>query len=352
MRILQRPPEEFQASKPLEGVPDEVRLQARRDREEKPLPSSCSSKSTPPTQLMKVELHKKTKPVPVQQIQNDVVQHSSISLQEVRNSAKAVPVQQVQNAVPQNSSICLLPNRMTLDKETLKLEKEVRDIEKLKQKKSAGSPLDADEADKIERAVEISEKLRELYSAKFDAEQPLMTGNYNEMPAAEAFDSWSQSHEQVQRQPKKRAGRGGRKGSSTGEHIPVVIPPRTYSHDSTLRQIWQSEPLQCKAGEDSKEVTYEDFELAPLNGSNSWGSSHLQFQQRRAVPWSHTQSTEEQKDDCWEWVTTGACPRGTYCRWKHRPLGNEAAYASEIPVLALNSELPLLNLGSDSDEDE
>lgn len=255
------------------------------------------------------------------------------------------------------------PKQLTpLEKEILNLEKKVREIEKLKEMKASGVTLEKKQEEKIERAGEIASKLAQLSSEKFIEEQKNKPVDDVKTPQKEAMDIPTA---ELQAPQKKRANKKKAKSS----HIPVVVPPRVQTQSATQSQMdqmvppgtWEPVvelPMEFAVQQEDFDIEVEeceDFEMTPLGVPESWGCqfpAHLEPfnlapQFDAALDDSVCKATTNQperkvlKDDCWEWVTKGMCPRGEYCRWNHRPLGNGAGESS---VFALN-------LGDESDSD-
>jgi hypothetical protein len=260
-----------------------------------------------------------------------------------------------------------------IDKEILNLEKKVREIEKLKETKNAGGTLEKKQEEKIERAGEIGLKLSQLYAAKFMEEQKNMVVVAEEEPEQEPGDQLPTP----QAPKKKRTSKKVAKNS----HIPVVVPPRVPMQVPTQPQMWATEDLiqaqleiQAQLGmripaqangwapeEEVEEGEDEDFEMTPLDVPAGWGCYEPRdlTPQFDAAPWCPSEvepaaesedficevagghSKKPKENECWDWVTKGMCPRGEFCRWNHRPLGNGAP---ETSVFALK-------FGSDSDSD-
>jgi len=229
-----------------------------------------------------------------------------------------------------------------IDKEILNLEKKVREIEKLKEIKATGAKLEKKQEEKIERAGEIGLKLSQLYSEKFIEEQKNKMVGDIEKSQPEVMDI--QTPQQLPQAPKKKR---ANKKSEKNSHVPVVVPPRVQAQatDCTTQLQMAAPGMWAPVMEvPVQQEESEDFEMTPLDVPENW-RCHLsaQFKPRNlALQFDlmvedpiceATQGQPQHKNDCWEWVTKGVCPRAEFCRWNHRPLGNGAA---ETSMFALN----------------
>lgn len=314
------------------------------------------------------------------------------------------PVVEVQKTSPQPLPVPSQNQMSPLDKEILNLEKKFREIEKLQAMKAEGGVLEKMQEKKIERAGEIGLKLSQLYAAKMAEAQireglglpvgqmNMTVGNFG-ASQEQVFDARPMTREPpglgqevTEVQKKKRV----RKTKSASEslpksHTPVVVPPRVQTAQletqmATELLIAHTQMTQAEMwGLPEVEEDCEDFEMTPLDSHpphldapDFWGSNtptHFQPQNLaeqfdhwspetvpgdNQVPNEWPSESENlvcepivgksmHKDDCWEWIHTGECPRGSHCRWNHRPLGNGLG-AAETSVFALN-----LQCDSDSD---
>jgi hypothetical protein len=277
------------------------------------------------------------------------------------------PVVEESGASSQTAPVQSQSQLLPLDKEILNLEKKVREIEKLQEMKAMGRVLDKKQQEKIERAGDIGLKLSQLYSAKFVTEQK--NAAVAVTATTESFDTSSPQQEPTVLQKKRARNTKGASARRPKSHTPVVVPPppRVQAATEETQSAIQSQMNQMLVNQVLNQVAEEseDFEMLPLDVPDHWGNaSQFDFAAQWSAPVSEQVDSSvaenwpvefddlvcepvvgqsKQKDDCWEWITTGECPRGTYCRWNHRPMANGAADTS---VFALN-----LGFGSDTDRD-
>jgi hypothetical protein len=307
-------------------------------------------------------------PAPIEETQKETVQQTlKLKLAPVEASQKEIAQQQ---QAKESEATQPPPKQMTpREKEILNLGKKVREIEKLMEMKDAGITLEKKQEEKIARAGDIGLKLSQLYSERFLQEQKSTPAGDIEKPRQEASGMDIKTIEHILTEgPQKKQANKKKKEKST--HAPVVVPPRVVPPRVQTQPAIQPsmappgtwapvielpvEPAAQQEGEESEdfEMTPLDVEMTPLDVPESWKcqlSAHFEFcnpapQFDAAVKDPICEVAEGQrgrKDDCWEWVTKGMCPRGEYCRWNHRPFGNGA---SEASVFALN-------LGDESDSD-
>lgn len=284
----------------------------------------------------------------LQSVENHLIEALGIEKEIKTQKAPERPTEQLQNQ--------LTP----VDKEILKIEKKVREIEKLQEKKAAGETLDKMQEEKIERAGEIGLKLSQLYSTKFIEEQKsaavvTVAAEPQAQPLETATPQLQDLPFPVSEAPKKKHARKGTKETKS-VHIPVVVPPRVKAkpvdveiqnatEELIQHQMWASPVEVADNGENIAEDE-DDFEMVPLEAPAPAFPQQFEW---AAQEWDTPEFCEEivggqpkGKDDCWEWVTKGHCPRGSYCRWKHKPLATGGA--AETSVFALN-----FNLDSDDD---
>jgi hypothetical protein len=166
----------------------------------------------------------------------------------------------------------LLPNRTPAEREIFKLEKKLRDIEKLQQRRIAGETLERNQLEKIAKFQEFQMQIAELQAHVVDKSK--FVPREVEVPLSSQEDS-----------------------SKDGEA-----------------------PLQCSGtshmirnGQDFQGYTKLRAKAAPFLCT-------LSLLPPKCVKLEQAQTLAEREDSCRAWVRTGWCPRGKDCMYKHPPV--------------------------------
>eukprot|EP00929_Paragymnodinium_shiwhaense_P089043 TRINITY_DN49306_c0_g1_i1.p1 TRINITY_DN49306_c0_g1~~TRINITY_DN49306_c0_g1_i1.p1 ORF type:complete len:829 (+),score=323.97 TRINITY_DN49306_c0_g1_i1:249-2735(+) len=219
-----------------------------------------------------------------------------------------------------------------LDKEVMKLEKKVREIEKLKQRLAEGETLESLQQQKIAKGDEIQRQLTELQLQR----QQLQMEALQKQAAAEAAAA------PVGRTPLRAPSRGGAALNwSPSTTIPgVTVPLAAYAnlgvpvHRTPLgipapatRLSSGALPFgEAAAGVPAPPKAEDDASAEGGAGGDAskLGATPLVLGEQAAV----AAAVPEHWNCCWEWVNQGWCPRGISCRWQHPP---HLAYGGSVP---------------------
>lgn len=252
--------------------------------------------------------------------------------------------------------------RTQLDREILKQEKKLHEIEKLRQRLENGETLEPLQRDKIAKEEEVKQKVAELHlkraveqaegliaqqPAHMQAQQqqeqqqvPQQFGDVDALlpmgrtplrPPPRGYESWkpggapeepwvgdawvSDSPESYGGPPKgKGKGRGRRKARNDQAAGPG---------DLWMESLEDMRGMQMEQQEDFDSMM--PVMMMPVGGlpDGSMEGGEFDPSMMEGVPMMMPveMPAEETWDTCWEWVRTGWCPRGATCRWDHPPLG-------------------------------
>lgn len=166
----------------------------------------------------------------------------------------------------------LLPNRTPDEREILKLEKKLRDIEKLQQRRIAGETLERNQLEKIAKSEEFRMQIAELQAQLVDK----------------------------------------------AKFVPREVEVPLSSQDDASKD--GETPLQ-RSGTSHLIANGQDFQgYTKLRAKAPPFLSTLSLLPPKCVKLEQAQMLAERADSCTDWVRTGWCPRGKACMYKHPPV--------------------------------
>mmetsp|Transcript_78809 Transcript_78809/g.149788 ORF Transcript_78809/g.149788 Transcript_78809/m.149788 type:complete len:1113 (-) Transcript_78809:129-3467(-) len=269
------------------------------------------------------------------------------------------------SAGPEGATRTTAPPRTQLERDILKHEKKLREVERLRVRQEAGEALEPNQLEKLAKIDAVREKLAELQmqQSAVEAEKNNQEGDFQAaatVPAQQviepvAIDAGQRTSLRQWAMQASRsaapfvAGQHSGKGKQNDMQDMWMEPMDNLPY----AQVCSPGPI-CIGGKGEirtplvapgpgfMEIGHKDFEEggmplpfghmmsfkgrepepefdptgppqpAMFLGGPDMASLELQMPPSQA---------EERWESCWEWVRTGWCPRGITCRWEHPALG-------------------------------